>query len=141
MNIEFSLIDPAEMNVILPLLMELDPSIEKEVLEIRLSQMLVQGYECVGVYDEGNLIGICGIWMLVKYYVGKHIEPDDVFIKPAYRGKGIGEQLQLWLEQLAISRDCEALELNCYIANEAGCRFWEFVGYHKLGIHYRKKLK
>jgi len=109
--------------------MELDCSIEKKVLENRLSQMLELGYECVGIYDRGVLVGICGLWTLVKYYVGKHLEPDNVFIKPKYRNKGLGEQLQVWLEQLAISRGCEAIELNCYVVNEAGCQFWASVGY------------
>ncbi|EQD69526.1 GCN5-related N-acetyltransferase, partial [mine drainage metagenome] len=40
-----------------------------------------QGYQCAGLYDDGRLIGICGLWILTKYYVGKHIEPDNVVIQ------------------------------------------------------------
>ena len=102
--------------------------------------MLANGYECAGIYADGALIGICGIWTLVKYYVGKHLEPDNVYLKPDYQGEGIGQQLQVWLENLARSRGCRALELNCYLSNEPGQRFWESVGYTKLGVHYQKKV-
>ena len=140
MTIEFKLIHESDIDSIVPLLMQLDPALAREIIEDRLAMMLAQGYECIGVYDSEDLIGICGIWTLVKYYVGKHLEPDNVFIKPHYRGRGIGQQLQTWLERLAISRGCRALELNCYLSNETGLQFWESVGYQRLGVHYQKRL-
>ncbi len=139
MTIEFKLIENSQMACIVPLLMELDASIPRETIEARLPMMLERGYECVGIYDGESLIGICGIWTLVKYYVGKHLEPDNVFLRPAYQGKGIGQALQSWLEELAQSRGCEAMELNCYLENRVGRLFWESVGYTQLGIHYRKR--
>jgi len=140
MNIKFNLINPARINIILPLLVEMNEGIACEVLEARLSQMITQGYECVGIYDEGRLVGICGLWVLVKHYIGRHLEPDNVYLKSSYRNKGIGDQLQTYLEDFAISRGCEAVELNCYVDNDAGCRFWESLGYSQIGKHYRKSL-
>jgi len=141
MSIEFVLINRSDMACIVPLLMELDPHIPKATIESRLALMVEQGYECVGIYDAGELIGICGIWVLVKYYVGRHLEPDNVYLRAAYQGQGIGAALQSWLEALAKSRDCDALELNCYVANTSGCEFWESVGYKRLGVHYQKILR
>lgn len=40
-----------------------------------------------------------------------------------YRGLGIGKKLDAWLKNFALSRDCEAIELNCYIKNEKGRNF------------------
>ena len=140
MSIEFKLIDSSEMACIVPLLMELDSDIPQQIIEDRLDLMLERGYECAGIYDGSELVGICGIWTLVKYYVGKHLEPDNVYLRPAYRGQGIGASLQAWLEDLAASRNCEALELNCYVVNTAGCEFWESVGYSQLGVHYQKMV-
>lgn len=128
------------MHTIVPLLMELDAGIPQSTIESRLTLMLEQGYECAGIFAGDQLIGICGIWTLVKYYVGKHLEPDNVYIQPAYRGKGIGVLLQQWLEELATTRQCDAIELNCYVSNTRGCKFWESVGYHRLGVHYQKML-
>lgn len=140
MKVEFNLIDNDKLSVILPLLAELDASIPFDVLESRLAQMSASGYECIGIYSNENLIGICGVWTLVKYYVGKHLEPDNVYIKPEFRNKGIGKALNLWLKTLAMSRGCEAIELNCYIKNQKGQDFWSANGYQAIGVHYQKKL-
>jgi len=140
MSYEFRLIEPAEMTTIIPLLMELDPAIPEETLHQRLPDMLEAGYECLGIYADNELIGICGFWILAKYYVGKHLEPDNVYIRPQHRGHGLGNKLDDWLQATARARGCLALELNCYIKNEAGLKFWEHAGYHRLGIHFRKKL-
>jgi len=140
MNVEFNFIDSESMSVILPLLAELDASIPFDVLETRLSQMIAAGYECIGIYHNDDLIGICGVWTLVKYYVGKHLEPDDVYIKPEFQNKGIGTELNSWLKALAVARGCEAIELNCYIKNQKGQDFWLANEYQAIGIHYQKKL-
>ena len=140
MEPEFRLIDPDRMTTIIPLLLELDPSIPEQLLNERITDMLEIGYECVGIYSADELVGICGIWTLTKYYIGKHLEPDNVYIKPAYRGAGLGGRLDSWLRNLAASRGCTALELNCYINNDAGLKFWEAKGYRRIGIHFQKKL-
>jgi len=140
MEPEIRLIDPDRMTTIIPLLMELDPAIPESVLRGRLGDMLELGYECAGIYKDKELIGICGLWMLAKYYIGKHLEPDNVYIKPAHRGEGLGSKLDAWLQDLARSRGCTAVELNCYLQNEAGLKFWETTGYRSIGIHFQKKL-
>jgi GNAT superfamily N-acetyltransferase len=98
-------------------------------------------YRCVGIYHQKKLIGISGLWVLCKYYVGKHLEPDNVYLLPEYRGNGIAQQLIRWIEKYAVQRGCRAVELNCYFKNKLGQRFWKKEGYTELGIHYQKILK
>ncbi len=141
MDVKFKLIEKANIEIILPLLNELDPSIPEEVLSLRLSEMVKSGYECIGIFNERKIIGICGIWTLVKYYIGKHIEPDNVYIRANYRGLGVGRKLDSWLKNLAVSRGCKVIELNCYIKNKKGNEFWEANGYKAIGMHYQKKLE
>ncbi len=133
-------IDNREMTVIIPLLLELNGSVTQKELEERLPQMILSGYECVGVYDNQKLIGISGMWFLTKYYIGKHLEPDNVFISPEYRGKGVGNLLIEWIHRYAKSKNCVALELNCYIDNADGNKFWKSQGYKEIGYHFRKEL-
>ena len=125
---------------IISLLRQLNPRISSEVLKQRLDQMITSGYECVGVYDQGILIGISGIWFLTKYYVGKHIEPDNVYILPEYQGKGIGKLLLNWIFEYAKSKGCEYSELNCYTENKEGQKFWTNQGYELIAYHYQRKL-
>ncbi|WP_405382154.1 GNAT family N-acetyltransferase [Maribacter sp. LLG6340-A2] len=124
---------------IIPFLELLNPKIGKVTLKERLNEMIAQNYQCIGVYDGGKLIGISGIWVLTKYYIGKHVEPDNVCILPEYQGKGIGRQLSDWIFDYAKSIGCEAAELNCYLGNVAGHKFWEQQGYEKVAYHFQKK--
>ncbi|MCK5829598.1 MAG: GNAT family N-acetyltransferase [Methylococcales bacterium] len=140
MEPNFKLIDKANIEIILPLLHQLDSSIPKFALETRLSEMVENGYVCLGIYLEDELIGICGIWKLIKYYVGRHLELDNVYIKEEYRYVGFGKQLDTWLKNYAISCGYDAIELNCYIHNEQGNKYWIANGYNPIGIHYQKKL-
>jgi GNAT superfamily N-acetyltransferase len=103
--------------------------------------MVAQGYQCAGMYLDNQLIGICGLWMMTKFYVGKHIEPDNVFILLKYRRLGFGKQLLEWVQEYGKSQGCTASELNCYISNEAGDAFWEREGFAKIGYHYQKPLE
>jgi GNAT superfamily N-acetyltransferase len=139
--VEIRLIPREEIYSIIPLLQILNQNMSETVLRDRLEEMISQGYECVGVFDEDKLIGISGLWVLTKYYIGRHIEPDNVVIHPNYRGKGIGEKLMNWIEEYAKSKNCIALELNCYTLNESAHKFWFKQGFEVLAYHFQKKLK
>ncbi|GAA4271729.1 GNAT family N-acetyltransferase [Aquimarina gracilis] len=134
------LIPKEKLEIILPFLKLLSPKRSIKTLHERLIEMISEKYECVGVYDQDKLIGISGMWFLTKYYIGKHIEPDNVFILPEYQGKGVGKLLMNWIFEYAKSKGCKASELNCYINNKKGQKFWENQGYELIAYHYQKKI-
>lgn len=139
-DISIELIPDSEIFRVVPLLRVLNAHISETVLKERLTEMVMQRYKCAGLYLSNELIGICGIWILTKYYVGRHIEPDNVVILPEYRGKGFGKQLLAWVYEYGRSQGCIASELNCYLTNERGQVFWQQQGYKKIGYHYQKDL-
>jgi GNAT superfamily N-acetyltransferase len=138
--ITFKLIPEEDIDCILPMLQLLDEQFSDAVLKERLAEMLDHGYQCVGIYDDSKLIGVSGLWILCKYYVGKHIEPDNVILAPEYQGRGIGKQLMAWIYAYGKSIGCVASELNCYVTNKDGQKFWESEGYEPIGLHYQKKF-
>ena len=138
--ITFNFIDNKNIHSIIPFLQLLHNDISEEILKARLNEMIKENYKCIGIYDEKSMIGICGIWTLVKYYVGKHIELDNVIIVSQYQNKGIGSQLMGFIDNYSKEIGCVGNELNCYIHNEEGNRFWEKEGYQKIGYHYQKKF-
>jgi GNAT superfamily N-acetyltransferase len=140
-EIEIKLIANGQIFSIIPLLQSLNPVIPEQVLRNRLNEMVGQGYQCAGLYSGDNLIGICGLWIVTKYYVGKHVEPDNVVIMEEYRSNGLGKQLVAWLLEYARSQDCVASELNCYLINEKGQAFWEKQGYKRIGYHYQRPIE
>ena len=138
--IVFRLLEKEEIPGIVPLLHVLDPELNEETIRQRLTAMCQMDYRCVGIFDNDQLIGASGLWILTKYYVGRHIEPDNVILLPEHRGRNIGQQLMQWIYDYARAEGCEAVELNCYVTNETGQQFWESEGFIPLGIHYQKKF-
>ncbi|RIV68797.1 GNAT family N-acetyltransferase [Flagellimonas aequoris] len=127
------------LSSILPLAYILNrETIPMDILQTRLNEMIPMGYQCIGVYDQEELIGICGVWILNKLYSGKHVEPDNVIISPQYQGKGIGELMLNFLDDYAKEMGCDRAEVNCYAKNVRGKKFWENQGYEALGIHLIK---
>ncbi len=143
MDNEFQIgfIPKENMNDILPLVQMLNNyKVPVETLKKRLQDMLLDGYQCLGAYKKEELIGICGIWVLNKLYVGKHLEPDNVFVLPEYRSAGIGKLMLDQVLDYALEIGCDATEINCYINNTKGIQFWNNQGYKTIGYHMQKVL-
>ncbi|OSZ78748.1 hypothetical protein CAP35_11015 [Chitinophagaceae bacterium IBVUCB1] len=138
---QIRIIPQADIHTILPFLDVLNNhKLSMEVLTQRLNDMSQNNYECAGMYDDDKLIAITGIWTLHKHYVGAHIELDNVMVLPEYRNQKAGEQLTDWVHNYARSKGCIAAELNCYVQNHKGVRFWVQQGYRILGLHMQKML-
>lgn len=135
-----AIIPQEEIDIIIPLLQVLNPNIDTETLRGRLQEMSSQNYICVGVWAGDKLIAISGLWIMTKYYVGKHIEPDNVIVLPDYRSQGVGKKLMHWIYDYGKAQGCVASELNCYIGNEAAHKFWQEEGYAPIALHFQKML-
>jgi len=140
-DVEFKIeiINPSNIEIIIPLLQQLNNTISEDVLKARLSEMVKNNYRCIGVFEKKKLIAISGVWVLHKYYIGKHIEPDNVIVDSNYRGKRIGEMLSKWIDDFAKQEECLGTELNAYVTNSSGVRFWLNQGYKIIGFHFQKK--
>tara|TARA_R110001583_G_scaffold12354_4_gene54946 strand:- start:155 stop:586 length:432 start_codon:yes stop_codon:yes gene_type:complete len=138
---QIGFIPKENINEILPLVQMLNNyKIPVETLKRRLQDMLMDGYQCLGAYDKDELIGICGVWVLNKLYVGKHLEPDNVFVLPEYRSSGVGKLMLDRVLNYALEIGCNTSEINCYINNDKGIQFWNNQGYKAIGYHMQKVL-
>ena len=138
---QIGFIPKENINEILPLVQMLNNyKIPVETLKRRLQDMLMDGYQCLGAYDKEELIGICGVWVLNKLYIGRHLEPDNVFVLPEYRSSGVGKLMLDQVLNYALEIGCNTTEINCYINNEKGIQFWNNQGYKAIGYHMQKVL-
>src|SRR5690349_2321823 len=69
---------------------------------------------------------------------GIHLE--DLFVRPAFRGRGIGQRLLSWLARETINRGCGRLEWAVLDWNEPSIRFYESLGARALKEWFTYRL-
>lgn len=132
---------PSErLETILPLVQQLNPTLEAEILRDRLSEMRRLDYHCAGAYDGNRLIGICGFWIGVRFYCGRYIDLDNVIVDVAYRSAGVGKQIVTWIEEHGRANGCDISALDCYVTKSSAHKFYFREGYTILGYHFTKTL-
>lgn len=137
---QLRLLERDELPSILPLVQILNPSLPRELLAARLQEMISQGYQCLGVFCADQLVAIAGLWIHTHFWSGRMIEPDNVVVHPDYRSSGLGERMMAWIYEYGREQGCVVSDLNCYITNHGGHKFWANQGYKILGFHYQKDL-
>jgi GNAT superfamily N-acetyltransferase len=140
-SITIKIIAKEDIFKIIPLLEQLNEKTPPELLKSRLLEMITQNYECAVMYDNNKLIGICGIWYMTRHYIGKSMEVDHVVVDDTYRGQGLGKLFFEWIYNHAISKGCEASELNAYASNPKSHKFYYNEGYNIYGFHFLKVLR
>ncbi len=141
MEVAFNKILKEDVSVVLPFLKKLhgEPPAE-EILQKRLLEMFDQNYECFGIYNGQNLIGVFGLWFMTRHYAGRTCEVDHVYIESEFQNKGIGKVLFQFIHDYIISKGSETVELNSYVENFPSHKFYMNLGYIIRGYHFLKKL-
>tara|TARA_B100000963_G_scaffold208649_1_gene181743 strand:- start:24 stop:449 length:426 start_codon:yes stop_codon:yes gene_type:complete len=141
MHLKFKIIPSNEIKVVIPFVKKMAKvTISDSVLLSRFKEMVNQDYECLGVYIDEELVGICGMWFSTRHYCGKSVEIDHLYVVPKLRNNNIGGQIVSWVEKYAISKGFNTIELNAYIDNERSQKFYLKQGYKKLGFHFLKPI-
>ncbi len=125
----------------LPLAGILNPRTEILTLEARLHELFTyQNYRCFGWVEDEKLVAMCGAWTMTKLYSGKQLEVDNFAVADGWQSKGIGAKLMQELEAQCEAEGFNSIELNAYIKNAAGHKFYFRLGYSIVGFHFIKKL-
>jgi GNAT superfamily N-acetyltransferase len=79
--------------------------------------------------DAGAVVGLALFFHNYSTFGGRPgIYLEDLFVRPAARGKGLGKALLLALARLAVERDCCKVEWSVLNWNEPSIRFYESLG-------------
>ena len=79
--------------------------------------------------ERGQAIGYAiyffnySTWLAAK---GLYLE--DIYVDPAYRGKGAGQMLMNWLANTAVSQGCKRFEWSVLDWNTPSIEFYESLG-------------
>lgn len=85
--------------------------------------------ECLVAQVDSTVVGaaiFCHNYSTFKSRRGLYL--DDLFVEPAFRGRGIGAHMLRELARIAVERDCGRFEWYVLDWNEKAIRFYQSMG-------------
>ncbi|WP_353647054.1 GNAT family N-acetyltransferase [Mesorhizobium sp. WSM2240] len=116
---------PAEWPDAFPIISQLRSLDEEEFLH-RVRRQSYSGYELVGAYRDGKLIGVMGMRPVHTLARGPHLHVDDLVVDAEVRGSGAGRALMSFAEKDARAREMTAVFLD---ARKEAIPFYERENY------------
>ena len=85
--------------------------------------------EVVLAYVDTTVVGFALFFHNFSTFLGRPgLYLEDLFVKPEWRGRAIGQQLLAHLARLAVERGCGRMEWTVLDWNEPALRFYERMG-------------
>lgn len=85
--------------------------------------------EVIFVQEDDKAVGFALFFHNFSTFLGRAgIYLEDLFVQPAYRGKGYGKALIRKLAQIAVERGCGRLEWQCLNWNKPSIDFYLSLG-------------
>ncbi len=135
------LLDITYLEKILNLTKGLNPSLPfTDLKERQISMFDFEHYNCFGLFNQDELIGVSSGWITVRLYSGRQLEIDNFIINSKLHSKGYGKLFITELEAWAKQNNCVTIELNTYIQNERSHKFYFNQDYKILGFHFQKSI-
>lgn len=89
--------------------------------------------ECVLAFADGEAAGFALFFSNYSTFLAKPgLYLEDLFVKPALRGRGIGKGLLLHVARLANARGCGRMEWSVLDWNEPAIAFYESIGARRM---------
>lgn len=132
---------PENMEDILPFAQHLNPTKPRADLRAIQEEMFsYTNYHCFGIWEGDQLRGMSSAWTSTKFYSGKQLEVDNYVIDESQRSQGLGKLLMDHISNWAKENHYQTIELNAYVHNHRGHKFYINQGFDILGYHFLKKL-
>jgi GNAT superfamily N-acetyltransferase len=124
-----------DIPIILNFIMELaeyEKSINKVIIrEENLKECIFSSkahVKCEIAYYENIPVGFIVYFFNFSTWTGRGLYLDDLYIRPEFRGKGIGKNLLAYLAKVAVENNCKRFEWVCLDWNEPSIEFYKKLG-------------
>jgi GNAT superfamily N-acetyltransferase len=125
-SFEIRRLEPREWEGIFPIVVQLRPHLDKAEFLRRVRHQSHNGYELIGAFRSGRLIGILGIRPVHTLMRGAHLHVDDLVVDDAERKSGCGRALMDYAEADARARGMNLVFLD---ARPEAIGFYETIGF------------
>ena len=85
--------------------------------------------ECIVAKEDGRAVGFALYFHNFSTFLGRRgLYLEDLFVRPPYRGAGLGKHLMAALAQIAVQRDCARFEWSVLDWNTPSIGFYRSIG-------------
>lgn len=103
---------PAEWKQAFPIVAQLRPALDEAEFLRRAQRQSFSGYELIGAFRDGALVGVLGMRPVHTLARGPHLHVDDLVVDEQVRSGGIGKALLAFAEEDAQTRGLGAVFLD-----------------------------
>jgi GNAT superfamily N-acetyltransferase len=90
--------------------------------------------EAVLVCEEAGCVGFALFFHSYSTFLGRPgLYLEDLFVRPAFRGRGYGKALMVYLAKLAVERGCGRFEWSVLDWNQPSIDFYRTLGAQPMG--------
>ena len=130
-------LEPREWAGIFPLVAQLRPHLDAEEFLRRVRRQSHSGYELVGAFRDGRLVGVLGMRPVHTLVRGPHLHIDDIVVDERDRKSGGGRALMDYAEADAGARGMNSVFLD---ARPEAIGFYEMLGYALHAVPSMRKM-
>jgi GNAT superfamily N-acetyltransferase len=97
-------------------------------------------FECLIAEEGGEPAGMALFFPVYSTWRGRCIHLEDLFVRPAFRGRGVGKALLTKVAAIAVERGCAKLFWHVLDWNEPAIEFYKSLGAEPLSEWTRMQL-
>ena len=97
-------------------------------------------FECLIAEEDGEAAGMALFFPVYSTWRGRALHLEDLFVRPRFRGRGIGKALLTKVAALAVGRECALLLWHVLDWNEPAIEFYKSLGATALEDWTRMRL-
>ena len=107
----------------------------------KITEMIkISNYKMVAGYYQEELVVVSGYWVALMLYCGKYLQLSNFVTSQNQRSKGFGSQVLLYLQEKAITLQCNKIVLDSYIENKKSHSLYQKKNFYVRGLHFIKDL-
>jgi GNAT superfamily N-acetyltransferase len=125
-DLQIRRLEPKEWSTAFPLIVQLRPDLSEPEFLRRVQRQGHGGYELVGAFSDGVMVGVLGIRPVHTLVRGYHLHIDDIVVDQSRQRTGVGQALMAYAEAEAAARAMTAVYLD---ARPTAIAFYELNGY------------
>ncbi len=97
-------------------------------------------FECLIAEQDGEPAGIALFFPVYSTWRGRSLHLEDLFVRPRFRGRGVGRALLTKVASIAVERGCALLFWHVLDWNEPAIEFYGSLGATTLDAWKRMRL-